>query len=202
MDEADCAATMAFGMEAIAGGTDLLCIGEMGIGNTTVAAAIFAALFGGTGRDWVGPGTGSTTRPGAQARGGRARRSPSTPAIFATRSRCCAGSAAARSPRWPARSSPRAINRVPVIVDGYVATAAAAVLFAMDPARARPLPVRPRLGRAGHRRALERWADPLLDLGMRLGEGTARRWPRASSRRPPDSTRAWRPSPRRGVGKG
>ena len=40
MDEADCAATMAYGMEAIADGCDLLCIGEMGIGNTTIAAAI------------------------------------------------------------------------------------------------------------------------------------------------------------------
>ena len=47
LDEAACAATMAFGMEATAGGIDLLCIGEMGIGNTTVAAAVFAGLFGG-----------------------------------------------------------------------------------------------------------------------------------------------------------
>ncbi len=60
MDERTCAATMAFGMEGIAGGTDLLCIGEMGIGNTTIAAAIALALFGGTAEDWVGPGTGST----------------------------------------------------------------------------------------------------------------------------------------------
>jgi nicotinate-nucleotide--dimethylbenzimidazole phosphoribosyltransferase len=59
MDERTCAATMAFGMEAIAGGTDLLCIGEMGIGNTTIAAAIFYALYGGSAVDWVGPGTGA-----------------------------------------------------------------------------------------------------------------------------------------------
>ena len=58
LDEVACAATIAFGMEAIAGGVDLLCIGEMGIGNTTVAAAIYRALFGGTAEDWVGPGTG------------------------------------------------------------------------------------------------------------------------------------------------
>jgi NaMN:DMB phosphoribosyltransferase len=45
MDERTCAATMAFGMEAIAGGTDLLCIGEMGIGNTTIAAAIFSCAL-------------------------------------------------------------------------------------------------------------------------------------------------------------
>ena len=58
MDETDCARTMAFGMEAVAGGHDLVAIGEMGIGNTTVAAALLAALFGGTGADWVGRGTG------------------------------------------------------------------------------------------------------------------------------------------------
>jgi nicotinate-nucleotide--dimethylbenzimidazole phosphoribosyltransferase len=58
MDEAECAATMAYGMEAVAGGTDLLCVGEMGIGNTTIAAAICHGLYGGNPTDWVGPGTG------------------------------------------------------------------------------------------------------------------------------------------------
>src|SRR5690606_33511324 len=58
MDDKMCAATIAYGMEAIAGRPDCLAIGEMGIGNTTVAAAIFAALFGGTGAEWVGRGTG------------------------------------------------------------------------------------------------------------------------------------------------
>ncbi|MBX3525559.1 MAG: nicotinate-nucleotide--dimethylbenzimidazole phosphoribosyltransferase, partial [Rhodoblastus sp.] len=58
MTEAECAATMAFGMEAIAGGIDLLCVGEMGIGNTTPAAAMAAALAGEDGGRWAGPGTG------------------------------------------------------------------------------------------------------------------------------------------------
>jgi nicotinate-nucleotide--dimethylbenzimidazole phosphoribosyltransferase len=58
LDDKMCAATIAYGMEAIAGKPDLICLGEMGIGNTTVAAAIYAALFGGTGADWVGRGTG------------------------------------------------------------------------------------------------------------------------------------------------
>ncbi|MGL4497271.1 MAG: nicotinate-nucleotide--dimethylbenzimidazole phosphoribosyltransferase, partial [Beijerinckiaceae bacterium] len=62
-EEAACAATMAFGMEAIAGGTDLLCLGEMGIGNTTIAAAIYTALYGGPASRWVGAGTG-VDRPG------------------------------------------------------------------------------------------------------------------------------------------
>jgi nicotinate-nucleotide--dimethylbenzimidazole phosphoribosyltransferase len=49
---------MAFGMEALVGGTDLLCLGEMGIGNTTSAAAIYAALYGGDAAHWCGRGTG------------------------------------------------------------------------------------------------------------------------------------------------
>lgn len=68
MEEAECAATMAYGMEAVAGGADLLCIGEMGIGNTTVAAAICHALYGGRAEDWGGAGYGRR-RGGAQAQG-------------------------------------------------------------------------------------------------------------------------------------
>ena len=58
LSEVDCAGTMAYGMQAIAGGCDLLCIGEMGIGNTTIAAAICHGLYGGAAADWAGPGTG------------------------------------------------------------------------------------------------------------------------------------------------
>ena len=47
LDERACAATMAFGMEALAAGPDVICLGEMGIGNTTAAAAIYNALYGG-----------------------------------------------------------------------------------------------------------------------------------------------------------
>ncbi len=58
LTEKDCVATMAYGMESIAGGTDLLCLGEMGIGNTTISAALFAALFGGDASEWCGRGSG------------------------------------------------------------------------------------------------------------------------------------------------
>ena len=51
LDEKACAATMAFGMEALASGADLLCLGEMGIGNTTIAAAIYHGLWGGKPED-------------------------------------------------------------------------------------------------------------------------------------------------------
>src|ERR1700740_2687801 len=58
MSEARTANAMAYGMMAAEPGIDVLCVGEMGIANTTVAATLCAALFGGTGTDWAGPGTG------------------------------------------------------------------------------------------------------------------------------------------------
>ena len=59
MTEADCLAALNRGAEAVDEGADILILGEMGIGNSTVAAALAAACFGGEVKDWVGPGTGS-----------------------------------------------------------------------------------------------------------------------------------------------
>ncbi|MEI9985934.1 MAG: nicotinate-nucleotide--dimethylbenzimidazole phosphoribosyltransferase [Aliidongia sp.] len=75
MSEEDCVRAMAYGMMAVEPGIDLLALGEMGIANTTSAAAICLALFGGTAAEWVGPGTGvEGERLGHNGRGGRARR--------------------------------------------------------------------------------------------------------------------------------
>jgi nicotinate-nucleotide--dimethylbenzimidazole phosphoribosyltransferase len=173
LDEATCAATMAFGMEAIAGGVDLLCIGEMGIGNTTVAAAIFLALFGGCAEDWVGPGTGVDAS-------GLARKCDAVAAAVSCHARHLSDPlevlrrvggreiAAMAGAILAAR-----LNRVPVIVDGYVATSAAAVICRLDPGALDHCLFGHVSTEPGHRRALERLGKtPLLDLGMRLGEGT------------------------------
>jgi nicotinate-nucleotide--dimethylbenzimidazole phosphoribosyltransferase len=173
MDETDCARTMAFGMEGVAGGHDLVAIGEMGIGNTTVAAALFAALFGGTGADWVGRGTGVDEA-------GLARKRAAVDAALAHH-----GSRLADPLEALRRVGGRELAamagaiiaarhaRVPVIVDGYVATAAAAVLFAIEPGAVDHCLFGHVSAEPGHRRALERMGKaPLLDLGMRLGEGT------------------------------
>jgi nicotinate-nucleotide--dimethylbenzimidazole phosphoribosyltransferase len=173
MDETDCARTMAFGMEAVAGGHDLVAIGEMGIGNTTVAAAIFAALFGGDGADWVGRGTGVDDA-------GLERKRAAVDAALAHHKGRLADPlevlrrvggrelAAMAGAIIAARHA-----RVPVIVDGYVATAAAAVLFAIDPGAVDHCLFGHVSAEPGHRRALERMGKaPLLDLGMRLGEAT------------------------------
>jgi nicotinate-nucleotide--dimethylbenzimidazole phosphoribosyltransferase len=173
MDERTCAATMAFGMECLMGEPDLLCIGEMGIGNTTVAAAILAALFGGTGADWVGPGTGHDAK-------GIARKAEIVDRALALHAdhlrdplevlRRLGGRefAAMAGAILAAR-----LQRVPVIVDGFVATAAAAVLHRLDRHALDHCLFGHVSAETGHVRALERLDKvPLLALGMRLGEGT------------------------------
>lgn len=173
MDERTCAATMAFGMESIAGGTDLLCIGEMGIGNTTIAAAIYCALFGGQPEDWVGPGTGADAA-------GIQRKADAVRAALALHKnhlgdplevlRRLGGReiAAMAGAILAARA-----ERIPVIIDGFVATAAAAVLFKANPSALDHCMMAHVSAEPGHIRAVQALGKaPLLSLGMRLGEGT------------------------------
>ncbi|MAA99917.1 MAG: nicotinate-nucleotide--dimethylbenzimidazole phosphoribosyltransferase [Stappia sp.] len=171
-DEANCAATMAFGMEAVSGGTDLLCIGEMGIGNTTVAAAVLSGLFGGTPGDWVGPGTGvdddGMARKREAVEGAVARIAGTRDPLEVLRRVGGREIAAMSGAVLAAR-----LQRIPVIVDGFVATAAVAVLHAMDPSALDHCIFAHRSAESAHGRALEHMGkEPLLDLGMRLGEGT------------------------------
>ncbi len=173
MDEKTCAATMAFGMEAIAGGTDLLCIGEMGIGNTTVAAAIFHGLYGGDAAEWVGPGTGSagevlTRKIDAVARAVELHRPHLGDPLELLRRLGGRELAAMAGAILAART-----ERIPVIIDGYVATAAAAVLHAANPAALDHCLAGHVSAEPAHAKALARIGkEPLLSLGMRLGEGS------------------------------
>jgi len=173
LGEKDCAATMAFGMECLAGEPDLLCIGEMGIGNTTVAAALLAALFGGTATDWVGPGTGHDAA-------GMARKTAAVDAALSTHAGHLADPLGALRRLGGRELAAMAgailaarLQRVPVIVDGFVATAAAAVLHRLDPAALDHCLFGHVSAEPGHERALRAMNKiPLLALGMRLGEGT------------------------------
>ena len=173
LDERACAATMAFGMESIAGGTDLLCVGEMGIGNTTIAAAICHGLFGGRAEDWVGPGTG------AQGEGLKRKIEAVETAVAFHRShlddplevlRRLGGRelAAMAGAILAAR-----MERIPVILDGYVVTAAASVLHAANPTALDHCMIGHVSAEPGHIRVIEKLGKkPLLSLGMRLGEAT------------------------------
>jgi nicotinate-nucleotide--dimethylbenzimidazole phosphoribosyltransferase len=173
LEESACAATMAYGMEAIAGGIDLLALGEMGIGNTTIAAAIYTALFGGPASRWTGRGTGVDDQ-------GLARKVATIEAAMARHEGHLADPlevlrrvggreiAAIAGAILAART-----QRVPVILDGYVVTAAASVLHALD-ARALDHCLAAHCSAEGaHGEVLKRLGlAPLLDLGMRLGEGS------------------------------
>ena len=173
LDEKSCVATMAFGMEAIAGGTDLLCLGELGIGNTTVAAAIFAALYGGDAAHWVGRGSGVDDS-------GMARKVAAVEAALAHHGanlkdplevlRRIGGREIAASAG--AILAARA-QRIPVVIDGYVITAAAAILHALEPTLIDHCVAGHCSAEGAHADVLERLGKkPILELGMRLGEGT------------------------------
>jgi len=173
LSERDCAATMAFGMEAVAGGTDLLCIGEMGIGNTTIAAAINLALYGGTAEDWVGPGTGSQgevlARKIAAVEKAVALHADHLSDPFEVLRRLGGREIAAMAGAILAAR----MQKIPVIIDGYVATTAAAILKAGNPAALDHCLIGHVSAEPGHMKAIEMLGKtPLLALGMRLGEGT------------------------------
>ena len=176
-DAAGCAATIAFGMEAIAGGTDLLCVGEMGIGNTTVASILYHALYGGEVSDWVGPGTGvdadgmalkcEVTKAAVERAGGPMAQSGLDGLEIL---RCLGGReiAAMAGAIIAARH-----QRIPVIVDGFVATAAAAILHAVRADSIDHCLFAHKSSEPAHEEVLKRLGkEPLLDFKMRLGEGT------------------------------
>ena len=171
-DEKGCAATIAYGMEAVAGGVDLLCLGEMGIANTTVAAAIYHALYGGDARDWVGRGTGvdddGLKRKADAVAAAVARIGDNREPLEVLRRVGGREIAAMVGAVIAART-----ERVPVIVDGFVTTAAAAILHALDPKAIDHCLFAHCSAEAAHRAVLQKLgATPLLDLGLRLGEGT------------------------------
>jgi nicotinate-nucleotide--dimethylbenzimidazole phosphoribosyltransferase len=173
MDEDECARAIAYGMMAVESGIDLLAVGEMGIGNTTAAASLCAGLFGGSGADWAGPGSGvagpALARKVAVIDEALALHRPALGDGFDALRRLGGLELAAIVGAVMAAR----LARVPVLLDGFACTAAAAVLFALDPRALDHCLVAHRSAEPGHQRLLERIGkEPLLDLGMRLGEGS------------------------------
>ncbi len=171
LDEAEFVTAFRAGMDSVPADTDVLVVGEMGIGNTTPAAAVSCALFGGEAADWTGRGTG--VEGGALARkievvaAGVAAHGDQTPLEILRRlggRELAAMAGAVLAAR---------LRRVPVLLDGYVTTAAVAALEAerkgaLDHCMVGHVSVEP-----GHRRLIAALGKTaLLDLGMRLGEGS------------------------------
>lgn len=174
MPEATYAAALAAGrrqVEALPDDVALLILGEMGIGNSTAAAALAASLLGISARDAVGPGTGVRGAAlerkiqvvaDAVARVGKASPHRAMQALGGRDLAAMMGAAA------------RALERrMAVLVDGFIVTAALLPLLVLHPEVRAGIVFAHRSAEPGHQRllaALE--ARPLLDLGLRLGEGS------------------------------
>jgi nicotinate-nucleotide--dimethylbenzimidazole phosphoribosyltransferase len=173
MSEEECARAIAYGMMAVEPGIDALAIGEMGIANTTVAAALCMGLFGGDAAAWTGPGTGIVGAALEKKRevvaAAVARHQPEARDPFDLLRRLGGLEFAAMAGTILAAR----MGRVPVVLDGFCAGAAASVLFAADPRALDHCVAGHVSAEPGHRRLLDEIGKPpLLDLGMRLGEAS------------------------------
>jgi nicotinate-nucleotide--dimethylbenzimidazole phosphoribosyltransferase len=173
MTEAEFGTALSTGWHAVIEGCDLVCLGEMGIGNTTAAAALAAALFGGSGADWAGRGTGIDDAGLARKRqaidaaldchAGRLGDPFEAARLLGGRELAAILGAALRA---------RTLG-TPVLLDGFVCTAAAAPLACLAADGLAHAILAHRSAEAAHTRlAALLGLAPLLDLGMRLGEGS------------------------------
>ena len=150
---------------------DLLVIGEMGIGNTTAAAATCAALFGRTAEDWTGRGTG-VDEPTYARKVAAVRRAVDRVRDLAPVEvmREVGGSELAAMAGAVVEARLRSL---PILLDGFVVTAAVAALDVMAPGALDHCLAAHVSSEPGHRLLLEKLGkQPLLDLDLRLGEGT------------------------------
>lgn len=167
------AAGIAVAAEERARGLDLAIAGDMGIGNSTAAACLASVFTGADPSETAGRGTGLDD-PGLERKRAivrealeRNRPDPEDPigalaAVGGLEIGAMAGAILAA-----------AAARIPVLLDGYIAGAAALVAAAIAPRARDYLLAGHRSAEPGHRIALARLGlDPILDLGMRLGEGT------------------------------
>jgi nicotinate-nucleotide--dimethylbenzimidazole phosphoribosyltransferase len=173
MDEPAFLHAVSAGYDAVPTECDLLCLGEMGIGNTTSAAAIAAALFSGRSDRWAGRGTGIDDAGLARKRrvidAGLERHAAwlGDPLLIAM---AFGGRelAAILGATLAARH-----RGVPVLLDGFVCTAAAAPLARLLPGALDHTLLAHVSAEAGHRYLADALGlSPLVDFGMRLGEAS------------------------------
>ncbi len=172
MTEKECAATIAFGFEALEDQPDLLAIGVIGAGIGTAAAAVACALYGGSADYWVRPGAFTpadlTIKRTALVNAAltRHRRQTADPlqALAALGGRelaaCVGAIIAARH------------QKVPVLLDGFATTIAAGLVHAIEPRAISHVMAAHVTGRPAHQAALERVGlKPLISLDFQSGGG-------------------------------
>lgn len=173
MSEAECGEALMAGAATVEPGLDLLVPGEMGIANSTVAAALCAAALGGDAADWVGPGSGvsgaaATAKRDAVARALTRHRARANTPFEALRRLGGREIAAMAGAVIAARHA-----RVPVLLDGFIATAPLAPLAVAAPTIIDHCLAGHRSAEPGHARLLAGLGlAPLLALDLRLGEAS------------------------------
>ena len=164
MSERECAATMAFGMEALAKQPDLLLLGEISAGGDIAAAAMALALYGGEAAEWTGADEGLV---GAAARRAAVQMGRSTDPLEILRQLGGREIAALAGAILAART-----QGVPVVVGGYGATVAAAVLQRISPLAVEHVLAGDAGQSAGHRAVLDELGlEPLTRYGLSGAEG-------------------------------
>lgn len=172
MDEAECVVALKTGWDAVDPQADLLVVGEMGIGNTTSAAAIAHALFGGAAADWTGRGTGvddagltlktDVVAEAVVLHGGAGDGLDTLARLGGRELAAMVGAIAA------ARA-----HRIPVILDGFICCAAAACLDRTQAGALDHCIAGHESAEQAHKAVLAQLGKvPLLALGLRLGEGS------------------------------
>ncbi|MDE4176478.1 nicotinate-nucleotide--dimethylbenzimidazole phosphoribosyltransferase [Phaeobacter sp. PT47_59] len=173
MSAAELLQALQTGWSAVDPQADLLVVGEMGIGNTTAAAALACALFGGEAAEWTGRGTGvddaglankaRVVGQGVALHGGDIK--DGLDALMRLGGREIAAMAGAIA---AAR-----VLRIPVILDGFICCAAAACLQQTAPGALDHAVAGHKGAEAAHFALLDKLGkEPLLTLGLRLGEGS------------------------------
>lgn len=171
MTEYECLEALRRGGAAVDREADILILGEMGIGNSTVSAALAHAVCGGAAADWVGRGTGSDTdgliRKAEVVARGVARHAGLPPlhllAALGGREQAaiCGAVLAAR------------VARIPVLLDGFICTSAVAPLHGANPGVLDHCLIGHLSAEPGHARlATAMGKEPILSLNMALGEGS------------------------------
>lgn len=172
LEVSDLVASIQTGKDAVDPQADVIILGEMGIGNSTVAAALAAATFGGSAEDWVGPGTGAddtvmANKIRAVTAGLKRHKGAATAASIL-------GSYGGREQAAICGAVIRARDLgIPVILDGFICSAAAGVLLVNDRAALDHCLIGHESAEPGHRRLIAVMnKTPVVGLDMRLGEGS------------------------------
>lgn len=169
LSEKECAAAIAFGMEVVAEGADIIALGNAGTGSATAAATIAQGLYGGTADYWAGAHDHS-----AETRINAVREALSAHDLSGANALTYLQYFGGRDIAGMVGAIVAARHQsIPIILDGFVVCAAAAVVHAINPAaidhcRAGALTSEP-----AHEALLDRIGlKPTYDFGVSLGDGT------------------------------